>query len=468
MTVSYIKIIQRVRSRNRRVGVVVVQPRCRTPTLKVNVVEPTYDEIPATPASPSPCLTEKHDVETGWRSLRQRRCSPEIFVFDPPPDKQRGCDGVEGDPYATSVGAFGDTVVGRTVVTSFVQDIKSTNKSQGEIPIYVSPETENKTQAPYAGIPDSPALSIQSSLSEVSDLPSTGDHSLRDRSSPTGTGSNTGNSSTETNLSSGTRTSLDRSSFSSYTSAWVSSSHTTRRRVSLEVPPETFGICNRKLLSTLMESRRSSRTSRSAASDVTGDLSSRRSSVDILSQRRGSYDTIISRPRSASLQSTVGQYLDAGVLQRAYSAETLPGSVGESMGSRASSFNELRPLAQSSQFEERAPSPVTIRTSTDTTVELLSSCAIRRSSQRCRIDDIRVSGSVTAVLFIFLVSWIPLTVVNFMETFTGVAIPHAADRVTVYLVFLQYVGNPLVYGVMNRNFRNGYMKMFCPSDQRSR
>ena len=91
----------------------------------------------------------------------------------------------------------------------------------------------------------------------------------------------------------------------------------------------------------------------------------------------------------------------------------------------------------------------------------LSSPSMRRRSQRIKSDELKITFTLLIVIFVFLVSWAPISLVNFAETFFFYKIPWALDMMTVYMVFLQCAVNPLIYGLMNRNFRKGFTDIFC-------
>ncbi|XP_002741982.1 putative G-protein coupled receptor No18 [Saccoglossus kowalevskii] len=78
-----------------------------------------------------------------------------------------------------------------------------------------------------------------------------------------------------------------------------------------------------------------------------------------------------------------------------------------------------------------------------------------------RIEDVKITKTVLIVLLAFVVCWSPISVVNFLETFFNYTIPMALDLFTVYMVFLNCALNPIIYGLMNRNFRKGFKKIFC-------
>ena len=66
---------------------------------------------------------------------------------------------------------------------------------------------------------------------------------------------------------------------------------------------------------------------------------------------------------------------------------------------------------------------------------------------------------VNAVQTVFMVSWAPISLVNAVETFNVAVTPRSLERAAVCMLFLQSAVNPLVYGVMNRNFREVFRNL---------
>ena len=90
--------------------------------------------------------------------------------------------------------------------------------------------------------------------------------------------------------------------------------------------------------------------------------------------------------------------------------------------------------------------------------KIMSETSTKKSA---RSDDMKVTVTLLVVIFVFVLSWAPISIVNCLETFLGYQIPRFLDRLTVYMVFLQSALNPIIYGLMNRNFREGFRSIFC-------
>lgn len=78
-------------------------------------------------------------------------------------------------------------------------------------------------------------------------------------------------------------------------------------------------------------------------------------------------------------------------------------------------------------------------------------------SRKMRIaEEVKVSLTLLIVIVIFAISWAPISLVNCIETFQLASIPRSIDRLAICMMFLQSAVNPILYGVMNKNFRSGF------------
>lgn len=117
---------------------------------------------------------------------------------------------------------------------------------------------------------------------------------------------------------------------------------------------------------------------------------------------------------------------------------------------RTVSYGE--PGSPSRRQQERRCSLVlkTVRSSNDIRIRF-------EKTRRLRIaEEVKISATLLVVIVIFAVSWAPISLVNCIETFRLSNIAPAIDRLAVCVIFFQSAVNPIVYGVMNRNFRGGF------------
>jgi len=108
--------------------------------------------------------------------------------------------------------------------------------------------------------------------------------------------------------------------------------------------------------------------------------------------------------------------------------------------------------------------PSTMSVTPAKTLDRRLSADLRTQLERTRrtrfSDELKVSLALLVVVAVFVVSWAPISLVNVVETFQLVVIPRPVERAAVCMLFLQSAVNPLVYGVMNRNFREVFRNVY--------
>ena len=96
-----------------------------------------------------------------------------------------------------------------------------------------------------------------------------------------------------------------------------------------------------------------------------------------------------------------------------------------------------------------------------------------RSSSLAQGNITQTDIKVTKILFVtvmgFLACWTPISVIDFVDTFRGeVSFPRQVYVLYFFLGNLSGAINPFVYGVLNRNFRQEYRKIFNIRSRNSR
>lgn len=81
--------------------------------------------------------------------------------------------------------------------------------------------------------------------------------------------------------------------------------------------------------------------------------------------------------------------------------------------------------------------------------------------QRRRQEDLKLASTFLVVIFIFIICWLPYCITMFWSVFGETKVPKTADMTTILLGCANSACNPIIYGVMNKKFRNGYRKLFC-------
>ncbi|XP_022785226.1 melatonin receptor type 1A-like [Stylophora pistillata] len=72
--------------------------------------------------------------------------------------------------------------------------------------------------------------------------------------------------------------------------------------------------------------------------------------------------------------------------------------------------------------------------------------------------DVKVLKSCFAVVCSFLLTWCPTAISVFVIS-AGVYIPHEALKVSTYLLFSSSLVNPIIYGIMNPQFKEAFKKV---------
>lgn len=78
------------------------------------------------------------------------------------------------------------------------------------------------------------------------------------------------------------------------------------------------------------------------------------------------------------------------------------------------------------------------------------------------IEDINVTRTLFLTVCGFLICWIPISIVDFIGFAEGTwALPRQVYLMYTFLGQLSTTLNPVIYGVMNKTFRDEYRKMIC-------
>eukprot|EP00794_Sanderia_malayensis_P013781 gene13781-15223_t len=85
-----------------------------------------------------------------------------------------------------------------------------------------------------------------------------------------------------------------------------------------------------------------------------------------------------------------------------------------------------------------------------------------------RKHEVRVSMMLLGVIVCFIIFYMPASIVNFIQLGNGddYILPYQVDAWTVILAMLNHANNPIIYGLLNKNFRSAF-KAVCSKDKRS-
>ncbi|KAJ8035776.1 Melanopsin-B [Holothuria leucospilota] len=89
-----------------------------------------------------------------------------------------------------------------------------------------------------------------------------------------------------------------------------------------------------------------------------------------------------------------------------------------------------------------------------TPTKLFSSVKQRTSGSTSMRDELRITAMLFLILTSFLICWAPISIVNFIETVSTEPLSQGVNEFSVFMMFFSSVVNPLIYGLLNRNFRN--------------
>ncbi|KAL9954413.1 hypothetical protein ACROYT_G041948 [Oculina patagonica] len=86
--------------------------------------------------------------------------------------------------------------------------------------------------------------------------------------------------------------------------------------------------------------------------------------------------------------------------------------------------------------------------------------ANQSAQARSHTEEVSVAKAVATIVFAFTVCWIPSEVMDTMDKINPLLLPRQVFIFATCLWFLSSAINPVIYGVMNNNFRAEYKKMF--------
>ena len=95
--------------------------------------------------------------------------------------------------------------------------------------------------------------------------------------------------------------------------------------------------------------------------------------------------------------------------------------------------------------------------------------AVKQSkADRKRSEGIKLTRTFLVIILTFIILWFPFCVAMFISVFSKNDVPRIPDMITIILGCLNSCCNPIVYGVMNKRFRDAYAKLYCSTCKRRR
>ena len=78
------------------------------------------------------------------------------------------------------------------------------------------------------------------------------------------------------------------------------------------------------------------------------------------------------------------------------------------------------------------------------------------------VQEIKVTWTLFAVLIGYCLTWIPVIIITMLSNLFGSrSLPHQVHLVVLFSGFSSSAINPVIYGVLNRAFRNEYQRILC-------
>ncbi|CAH1775229.1 unnamed protein product, partial [Owenia fusiformis] len=75
-------------------------------------------------------------------------------------------------------------------------------------------------------------------------------------------------------------------------------------------------------------------------------------------------------------------------------------------------------------------------------------------------DEIKLAISLLVVIVTFIISWLPFCITMFISVFSGENVSRTADITTLILGYANSAYNPIIYGLMNKRYQEGFKKIF--------
>lgn len=85
----------------------------------------------------------------------------------------------------------------------------------------------------------------------------------------------------------------------------------------------------------------------------------------------------------------------------------------------------------------------------------------QRRRGKARQEEIRLATLLAVVVAVFVMCWMPYCVSMLLSIYGPPTVPRGFHMFTILIGYLNSGMNPIIYGVMNRKFGNGFKKILC-------
>ena len=120
-------------------------------------------------------------------------------------------------------------------------------------------------------------------------------------------------------------------------------------------------------------------------------------------------------------------------------------------------FNALSKIEEDHVQQLHYPDSQVVCCSKNTTEQTMASKQ-QLQTKVIRGDDIHITRTISLIVFVFCFCWLPCFVMDSMDA-AGVFPPRNLRMAGIYLIFLDSVVGPFIYGIRNRKLRKAFMEV---------
>lgn len=82
----------------------------------------------------------------------------------------------------------------------------------------------------------------------------------------------------------------------------------------------------------------------------------------------------------------------------------------------------------------------------------------KSQARELRGEDIHITRTISLIVFVFCACWLPCFLMDTMDAF-GVFPPRNARMAGIYLIFMDSVAGPFIYGIRSRKLRTAFVEV---------
>ncbi|XP_052769272.1 D(2)-like dopamine receptor isoform X2 [Mya arenaria] len=122
-------------------------------------------------------------------------------------------------------------------------------------------------------------------------------------------------------------------------------------------------------------------------------------------------------------------------------------------------------------IQHPSPRPISPEPSSDTSIKIRPSSSVsvnpsrpfsmRQTPPFRRREELRLALSLTVVVVVFVICWLPYCISMILSIFASGKVPREFHMFTLLIGYANSGCNPIIYGVMNKRFKVGFERLFC-------